>query len=343
MPFISCKRLYFLTMLLFLSLTLLLAACSTEDTQGQSAEQGAQEWEPDKPVEYIAPANPGGGWDTLARTTAQVLETTGLASQPLPVVNKPGGGGAVGWSYMAGFEGDPHKLFVTSPPIILVPLNGNSEYDHTDFTPIARLITDYMIVGVKEDSEYETFDDLLEALENNPQDVSIAGGSAPGSMDHIAIAGAVNAAGLPAKEINYVPFSGGGEAITSLLGGHVDVVITGVGESTQHIDAGEMRVLAVSAPERLPHLPDTPTISESGFDYTFDLWRGVMAPKDMPDEAVTYYENLFAEMQDTPEWEEARDQLGWTDAYLTSEEFEAFLDEQSALFEDILAEIGMTE
>lgn len=272
-----------------------------------------------------------------------MLEETKLSPQPLPVVNKPGGGGAVGWAYIAGHEGNPHKLFVTSPPLILVPLNGNSEYDHTDFTPVARLITDYMIVGVKADSPYQTIGELMDALKDDPESISIAGGSAPGSMDHIAIAGAANAAGVPAANVNYVPFSGGGEAITALLGGHVEVVSTGVGESTPHVQAGSIRVLAISAPHRLDVLPDVPTYMEAGIDFSFDIWRGVMAAKDIPQEALDYYQQLFADMQETPEWASDRDQLGWTDAYLNSKEFGEFLDTQRDLFKNILTDIGLLD
>jgi putative tricarboxylic transport membrane protein len=354
---LKCKRYYFVALLVLLSMSLVLVGCGgsksteappapqkeTADTANESTKEEVKEWAPTKPIEYIAPANPGGGWDTLARTTAKVLEETKLSPQALPVVNKPGGGGAVGWAYMSNHVGDAHKLFVTSPPIILVPLNGNSEYDHTDFTPVARLITDYMIVAVKADSPYQTIEELMEALKQNPESISIAGGSAPGSMDHIAVAGAAYAAGVNARDVNYIPFSGGGEAITALLGGHVDVVSTGVGESTPHVEAGEIRILAVSSPERLALLPDVPTYKDAGIDFTFDLWRGVMAPKDISPEALQYYEKLFFEMQQTTEWAEARDQLAWSDAYQNSEEFGKFLDEQQVLFKTILSDIGLID
>lgn len=358
MSHLFCKRYFLLAFMSIFVLAAMLTGCggnssqeatspSPEEKQPEQTEAPTndtkEEWVPTEPIEYIAPANAGGGWDTLARTTSKVLEESGLSPQPLPVVNKPGGGGAIGWAYMAGNEANPHKLFVTSPPIILVPLNGNSEYDHTNFTPIARLITDYMIVGVKADSPYLTIEELMDALKESPDSISIAGGSAPGSMDHIAIAGAANAAGVSAKDINYVPFSGGGEAITALLGGHVDVVSTGVGESSQHVEAGTIRILAISAPHRLDNIPDVPTYKDAGIDFSFDIWRGVMAPKGISEAAINYYQELYASMLETPEWAEARDQLGWTDAYMNGEEFGAFLDEQLSLFENILTEIDLVD
>ncbi|MBE0489446.1 MAG: tripartite tricarboxylate transporter substrate binding protein [Halomonas sp.] len=302
----------------------------------------ADDWTPTRSIEFIAPANPGGGWDTLVRTTSRVIQQEGLADQNFAAINVPGGGGAVAWAQIAGDSGNPHKLFATSPPIILVPLAGTSRYDHTDFTPIARLITDYSIVLVPMDSEYQDLNDLFDAMRESPS-MSVGGGSAPGSMDHIAIAGVASAAGLEASGVNYIAFSGGGEAMTNLMGGHVEAVITGAGEAAGQLGPdSQLRALGVSSPERMGGpLADVPTYQEQGIDYTFDIWRGVMGTPDMPAEAVAYYEDLFAQMLETEGWQEARDQLGWLDAYQNSEEFGAFLDAQKEEFSGVLTELGL--
>jgi putative tricarboxylic transport membrane protein len=302
----------------------------------------ADDWEPTSSIEFIAPANPGGGWDTLVRTTSRVIQEEGLAERSFAAINVPGGGGAVAWAQIARDSGNPHKLFATSPPIILVPLAGASRYDHTDFTPIARLITDYSIVLVRDDADYADLSELVDALRERPN-LSVGGGSAPGSMDHISIAGLASAAGLNAAEVNYIPFSGGGEAMTNLMGGHVEAVITGAGEASGQLGEGsELRALGVSSPERLGGvLADIPTYQEQGIDYTFDIWRGVMGAPDMPAEAVAYYEDLFAQMLETDGWQQARDQLGWLDAYQDSEAFGTFLDEQKAEFSEVLTELGL--
>ncbi|GGW28215.1 Bug family tripartite tricarboxylate transporter substrate binding protein [Vreelandella hamiltonii] len=302
----------------------------------------AQEWTPSRSIEFVAPANPGGGWDTLVRTVSRVLQEEQLADRNFAAINVPGGGGAVAWAQIARDSGNPHKLFATSPPIILVPLAGASRYDHTAFTPVARLITDYSIILVSADSEYQTINDLFDALKENPR-LSVGGGSAPGSMDHISVAGLASAAGLDASTVNYIPFSGGGDAMTNLMGGHIEAVITGAGESVGQLGEGsQLRALGVSAPERLGGaLADVPTYQEQGVDYTFDIWRGVMGTPDMPAEAVAYYEDLFAEMLETDGWQQARDQLGWIDAYQDSEEFGAFLDEQKEQFSSVLSDLGL--
>lgn len=299
------------------------------------------DWTPSKPVEYIAPANPGGGWDTLVRTTANTIRAENLAPVNFAAINIPGGGGSVAWAQIARDEKNDHKLFATSPPIILVPLSGRSRFDHNDFTPIARLITDYSIVLVRADSPYQTINDLFDAMKENPS-LSIGGGSAAGSMDHIAVAGAAGAAGLNAASVNYIAFSGGGEVMTNLRGGHIAAGVTGAGESSAQLEDGMLRALAVSSPERIHGpLADVPTYIEQGVDYTFDIWRGVMGPKGMSDEAVAYYQDLFARMQETDNWKESRDRLGWYDAYQSSEEFGQFLDQQYELFSSVLSDLGL--
>ncbi|MGQ7289082.1 Bug family tripartite tricarboxylate transporter substrate binding protein [Vreelandella venusta] len=302
----------------------------------------AQEWTPSRSIEFVAPANPGGGWDTLVRTMSRVIQQEELADESFAAINVPGGGGAVAWAQVARDSGNPHKLFATSPPMILVPLAGASRYDHTDFTPIARINTDYSIILVAADSEYQNLDDLFAALKENPS-LSVGGGSAPGSMDHISVAGLASAAGMEASSVNYIPFSGGGDAMTNLMGGHIEAVIGGAGEAVGQLGEGsQLRALGVSSAERLGGgLADVPTYQEQGYDYTFDIWRGVMGAPEMPKEAVEYYETLFAEMLETDAWREASDQLGWIDAYQDSDAFATFLDEQQEQFSSVLTDLGL--
>ena len=300
----------------------------------------ASDWKPTQPIEYIAPANPGGGWDTLIRTTARVLQEEGIAQQNFAPINIPGGGGAVAWAQIAAKKGNPHTMFAASPPIILVPLSGASRFIHKDFTPVARLITDYSILLVRADSPHQSAAELFEAIKANPA-LSVGGGSAPGSMDHISVAGAAAAAGVEAARLNYIAFSGGGEAMTNLLGGHVAAVSTGAGEASAQLQGGQLRALAVSASERMAALPEVPTYVEQGIDFTFEIWRGIMGPPDMPEAAVRYYEDMYQRMMQTEGWAKARDQLGWIDAYQGSAEFGEFLDGQLEQFSGVLGDLGL--
>ncbi|MFE7897738.1 Bug family tripartite tricarboxylate transporter substrate binding protein [Streptomyces sp. NPDC057424] len=320
------------------SATLLLAACGEQAATGASGD-GA--WKPTKPIEYVAPAGTGGGWDTLARTSARVLDEANLVDRQMRVVNKPGGGGAIGWSYIAQHQADPHKLFVTSPPILLVPLAGESQQTYKDFTPIARLNTEPLAYVVKANSPYKTFDDLASKLKSDPKSLSVAGGSGPGSLDHVGLAGAVQAAGVNAAQVKYVPFDGGGEAMTALLGGHADAAVAGASEVTGLAKSGDVRVLAVSTQERSAILPDAPTLTEEGVDYVFDIWRGVMGPKGLTESQVAYYEDAYKKMVEHDSWTSESKKLGWTNAFLGSAEFGKFLDEQNESLSGILTDVGL--
>lgn len=323
------------------SATLLLAACGEQQATGASG--GSADWKPSKPIEYVAPAGTGGGWDTLARTSARVLDEAKIVDKPLRVVNKPGGGGAIGWSYIAQSPADPHKLFVTSPPILLVPLAGKSQQTYDDFTPIARLNTEPLAYVVKASSPFKTFGDLASKLKSDPKSVSIAGGSGPGSLDHVGLAGAVKAAGADASKVKYVPFDGGGEALTALLGGHAEAAVAGASEVTGLVKSGDVRVLAVSTKERSAILPDAPTLSESGVNYVFDIWRGVMGPKDLSKAQIAYYENAYKKMVENDSWKKESEKLGWTNAYLGSEEFGKFLHDQNKELSTILKDVGLAK
>lgn len=297
-------------------------------------------WQPRQAIEYIAPANPGGGWDTLIRTTSRVIAEEKLSAMNFAAVNIPGGGGAVAWAQIAAKRANPHVLFAASPPIILVPLAGRTPLTHKNFTPIARLITDYSIVLVRADSPYKTARELFDAIKARPN-LSVGGGSAPGSMDHISIAGAAAAAGINPRQINYIAFSGGGEAMTNLLGNHVEAVISGAGESQALLRGGQVKALAISGPQRMATMPDVPTLQEQGIDFTFDIWRGIMGAPNMPAEAVTYYQTMYERMLKTTAWAAARDQLGWIDAYQGSQDFGSFLDGQQKQFGSVLSDLGL--
>jgi putative tricarboxylic transport membrane protein len=299
------------------------------------------DWTPSRAVEFIAPANPGGGWDTLVRTSARVIAMEGLAEQNFAPINMPGGGGAVAWAQVARDRGNPHKLFATSPPLILVPLAGNSRFGYEDFTPIARLSTDYIVVLVREDSQYQSINELLAQMALAPAEMSYAGGSSAGSMDHVAIAGIASAYGLDPKTVNYISFSGGGEAIVNLIGGHVDVAVVAAAEALGHIEGHQVRALGISSAERIDALKDVPTFREQGVDYRFDVWRGVMGPGNLSPVVVRYYESVFSKMVNTDGWRAASEQLGWINTYQDSAAFRDFLADQDRQFREILLKLGM--
>lgn len=337
---------------ILMAMVLFVVACGSEDkeeeavetagTSSESDDAAASDWEPEEAIEVVAPAGAGGGWDTTARMAAQVFTEEGIINQSIGVVNKEGGGGAVGWAYIANFEGNPHKLFVASPPIIFIPLNGQSEYGHEDFTPIANLIADYAAFAVREDAEWDTINDLFDDMKDNPDSITVVGTSSPGSMDHMQFVQIAKAAGVDVTKIKYVSAQDGA-GLTQLLNGSVDVYSTGVAETVEQVRAGNIKVLGVTSEERLEGevLEDFPTIIEQGIDETFVNWRGFFGPPNMDPEALAYYEAKFKELSDSDAFAEIREQFGWEEMYMNSEEYSQFLNEQKESIGALLDELGL--
>ncbi|WP_188207943.1 tripartite tricarboxylate transporter substrate binding protein [Alkalibacillus aidingensis] len=319
---------------------------SNEDTTSEgdvdSEENG--DWEPEQSIEIVAPAGAGGGWDTTARMTAQTLTEEGLIDQSIGVVNEPGGGGAVGWASIANKEGSPYDLFVSSSPILLVPLNGQSEYGHEDFTPIANIIAEYAGFAVREDAEWDTLPELFESMKEDPSEITVVGTSSPGSMDHIQFVRFAKEAGVDITQIKYVsaPDAGG---VTQLLNGSADVFSTGVGEVVEQVRSGDVRLLAVTSEERLEGdvLSEIPTAKEQGIDETFVNWRGFFGPPEMDQAAIDYYEAKFKELSDSDAFAEIRDNYNWEEMFMGSEEYEEFLDQEKESFQEILDELDLSE
>jgi len=337
-------------------LLMLLSACSStpstptgsQGSQGsqssQSSQQPAGSKYPDKPIIVIAPAGAGGGWDLTARTTAKILTEEKLVPVSMPVENRSGGGGAIALEYVVNEKkGDPYTLVVYSPPLLLIHLNGTTPKSFRDLTPLAQLFTDYQIIAVKADSKYTDINQLMEDLRQNPKAVTVGGASAPGSMDHLSFMLPAFKAGVSIKDVPYVSFPGGAELTTALLGGSIEVASTGVGELMGQLEAGTIRALAITAPQRYtdPRLKDIPTLKEMGIDAEFEVWRGIFGPPDMPEDAKAFLSDALAKMVQTQAWQDALTQYNWQPAYRGPEEFAAFLEQQEAQMAELLEIMGL--
>jgi putative tricarboxylic transport membrane protein len=299
---------------------------------------------PSRPLEIVAPANPGGGWDAMARTINRVLEIEKLYPQPMSVLNKPGGGGAVGMAYINMKKGDDYELVVFSPPLIINTINKTFSQSYTTLTPLAKLITDYQVFIVKADSPYKTFNDLMVAVKKSPGAVKFAGGSSPGSMDHLAFCKVAKMSGINAKDLSYVAFSGGGEALTTLLGGNVAFVSSGTGEVLTHIQAGTVRALAITSGERRGGpLKDVPTLKELGIKTTYEVWRGVFGTPGMSKEAQAYWAKTLKTMVGTKTWKESLEKLEWVDAYADANGFAKFIKEEEKSYLELMADLGFAK
>lgn len=324
-----------------LLLVLVLAACGGSSETGGEGEDG--EWQPDKNIEIVAPAGAGGGWDTTARSVGKVLEEEDITEQNVGVVNKEGGGGSVGWSYINSTN-DPHNIFVSSPPLIFVPLNGQSDVSHDDFTPLSNMIADYAAFAVSDDAKWQDLNELFEDMKKDPTSVTVVGTSSPGSMDHMQFVTIAKEAGVDIQKIKYVSAQDSG-GMTQILNGSADVYSTGIAETVEQVRAGKVRVLGITAEERLEGetLSEFPTAKEQGIDATFVNWRGFFGPGDMTDSQVQYYEEKLKEVSDSDAFAEMRANYGWDEMYMDSEEYGEFLDEQKKQLQGLLDELGLNQ
>jgi putative tricarboxylic transport membrane protein len=300
---------------------------------------------PGKAVELIAPANPGGGWDLTCRSSAKVLQEAKIVPVPITVINKPGGFGAVVWNdIVRNRRTDDHTLVAFSSVLTTQLARQNIKGTYKDISPIASLFVDYGVIAVKKGSPYKTLKDLLTAMKQNPAQVSAAGSSPPGALDHLKLCLMAQAYGIVPKDIRYVAFQGGADALASLLGGHVAAFVGDAGEIAAHSEAGTVLPLAILAPQRLHGIyKNTPTAKESGVNVISGNWRGFYGPPEMPKPAVAYWEQAFGKMVKEAGWKQVLNQNAWIDLFLTGDKLQSMLAKELADYEKILKDLGMVK
>ncbi|MEK9523960.1 Bug family tripartite tricarboxylate transporter substrate binding protein [Streptomyces sp. NPDC087908] len=290
-------------------------------------------------LRLMVPNTPGGGYDITARTAAKNAEEADLTGD-IEVFNLPGAGGTVGLTRLVGERGNGRLAMSMGLGVVGAVHTNETPRTLADTTPIARLTEEQDIVVVGKDSPYRTIDELLTAWKANPGKLPVGGGSSPGGPDHLAPMLMAQAAGIAPKDVNYVPFDGGGELLASILGDKVAFGVSGVGEYLDQIRAGELRLLAVTGPKRVPGL-DAPTLREAGLDTEFTNWRGIVAPPGLSDAEREKLVALVTELHASPQWRESLKTHGWDDAFLPGEEFGAFLAEQDRRVGSVLKELGL--
>lgn len=305
--------------------------------------QAVQAQFPTKPIMIMAPSGAGGGWDTVARTVAATLQQENLVSQAPQVFNREGGSGTVGLTELVQQNRDnPYMTMVTSPPIILNQLTGISQLGYKDIVPIANLITDYMILAVKPESNIKNLKDLSVALKKDASSIKLGGGGAPGSMNHLALMYVIDALGIDAKQLSYASFQGDGKALAAVLGGHVDVASISVGPSISYLEANKIMALAVTSDKRLegPIMKNVATAKEQGADAVYPIWRGIVGPPEMPEYAVKYLKDALAKMAKTKTWQEALEKRQWIDSF-DNTGFKLFLENEFQKNRILLEKLGM--
>ena len=292
---------------------------------------------PSRPIELVSPTGAGGGSDLVARTVADIIAKEKLLPQPVVVVNKPGGGGAVGQTYVAGKRGDPYVFIQAAQGLISVPLRTGLDVGPDKFTTLGALGLDLNSIAVAENSPYRTLKDLIAAGRDKPKTISIGitfpGGSAHSMMHRLEK--------LSGARFNLVSFKSGTESVTAVMGGHIAATAENLGEVMGQVEAKKLRLLGVPAAKRLAGLPNVPTLKEQGFDINAGGLRGFVAPAGIPRDAAKTLEDTLAKVHKSAGWREYMAKNMYEDLYMNAEELGKWLASQQVELTAFLTEMGL--
>ncbi|MBL8383049.1 MAG: tripartite tricarboxylate transporter substrate binding protein [Burkholderiales bacterium] len=288
-------------------------------------------------LKMMIPANPGGGWDQTGRNLAAAMQSAKLVSG-VQFDNKGGAGGTIGLAqFINASKGDPNAVMIGGMVMVGGIILGKSPVNLTQVTPIARLTSEWEILVVPAASPLKSMADLVRVFKENPGKVSWGGGSA-GGTDHILAGLIARAVGVEPARVNYVPFKGGGEAVAAILGGHVTVGVSGIGEFAEQVKAGKMRALAQSGPARIDNIP---SLKEQGIDVELGNWRGIFGAPGLSPAQRDGLVKLVRDATETPAWKATLEKMGWTPVFLAGDDYRKFLDEDTRRVGAIIESLGL--
>ncbi len=298
-------------------------------------------------VECIAPADPGGGWDFTCRSVGKILYDLKDVPQPVKVTNMAGGGGGVAYGYVVSKRNTDNDLLVAASTATTTRLAQNQFAGMTEDQVrwVAALGADFGVITVAKDSPYQSLKDLVDAIKADPTAVNIGGGSAVGGWDHLKVLLLMKAAGMTdVKGVKYISFNSGGNALTQLLGNHIQAVTGDISEIKGQLEAGNVRALAVLSDQRLPgDLADIPTAREQGYDVVGANWRGFYVPGGMSDDAFSFWQDTMQALYASDEWKAAMEQNGLAPFWMGGSAFNDFVNTQIADLRQLSKEIGLIQ
>ena len=292
-------------------------------------------------LHFLIPGGAGGGWDTTARGVGDALMRSGIVDRA-SYENMSGGDGSKAIAHLiesAARQTD--TLMISSTPIVLKSLKDIFPQSYKDLTPIAAVIADYGAFVVTTDSKYTSWQQMIDDFKLDPRNVLVAGGSVVGGMDHVVAAMAFQKSGVDARTIRYIPYNAGAKAMVGLLSTETQLLSTGLSEALALAEQGEVRILAVTAATRVDHAPDVLTLSEQGVDMVFTNWRGFFGAPGLPESKVREFQEMLLRMYATEEWEDIRRKRGWTNLYISGDDFVDFLQAQEVEMGYLLDELGI--
>ena len=299
----------------------------------------ASSWKPEKPVEFLVQSAAGGGSDIFARTAAKILADEKIVTVPINVVNKPGGSGAVAYSYLNQKKGNPYIIATATGGYITTPVQGQSPVSYKNFTNVAVLCVEDYVGVVRADSPHKSLKDVIAAAKQKPNSIRV-GGTGPGSSDAIIRNRLEKAAKV---QLNFITFQSGGEVNAALLGGSVDFASPNPSEAAQLVKAGRLRPLAMFSPQRLDNWKDVPTAKEQGIDVTLDQFRGVAAAGGLTKEQSLFWQNAMVKLFQSAGFKKYLQENGLRPLIKVGADADKYLAEQTAFYTEILTELGMVK
>ena len=301
-------------------------------------------WKPDRPIEIVVGTDPGSGFDRTARLLQKIWQGEHLLDEPVTVVNKAGGFGAVGWSYMNQRGRSGNVVAIMSPLLLTNRIAGNMDLSYEDVTPLTLLEDEEIAFAVYTDSTIKDGKEFIARLRYDPSSVSV-GVSGIGGQNHVALALVAQAAGgIDVTKLKVVSFAGSGDVVTSVIGGHVESTASPASTIAPQVAGGRLRAIGISSEKRIGGvLADVPTWREQGVDAVFSNWRGVIGPKGMTAVQVQYWDGVFAKTVETPEWKEEVQKAQLTSHYLPSHDAGAFLAAENAKLSRVMGTLGLNK
>ena len=297
-------------------------------------------WKPEKVAEIVVGSSPGGGNDKTARTLQRIWQDSKWLENAI-VLNKTGGGGAVAYGYVSQHARDAHYLAVARMGFLTNHILGRSAISYTEMTPLALMGSEPTVFAVRADSPTRTVADLIERLRADPQSVSVSLGSTRGSTTHFALARVARAAGVDARRLKVVTFSGGAQSVTNVLGGHVDMMSASVDNAVPQHRAGKLRIIGIATEKRAPSLPDVPTLKEQGYDVVIGGWLAIIGPGGLAPSQVAYWESLLERTANDARWKRYLEEGSVEWHFLKSGATRDYLKREYDMAQSLLTELGL--
>ncbi len=321
----------------------LASLCTVAAASATLSASAADGWQPSRSVEFVVPSGPGAALDTAARRMAELMQRNKLIAETMVISNRSGAAGSIALQVLQQHPGDAHWLSTFTSGMINARVIGGVTPTYDEFTPIAVLLEESIVVAVRADSPLRTARDLVDKLKAQPNSLSIGIATSVGNHIHVGIAKPLKVAGVDISKLAIIPFKSSAESITALLGGHIEAVAASTPNVIAQLQAGKIRVLAVATAERLKGaLASVPTWTEQGVPAVYSSVQGLLGPKGLTPDQVKYWQSRVRAVSELPEWKQFLASQNWRPMFMGSDEMERLLQTEFAATKATIDELKLT-